>query len=78
MGIFPAPARHGEEITRVYGVERIATLPEVTLSYYLVSAGRHLSHPGVKAVMEGPASDWRHWKIKNRNLDGYTSICVCL
>ena len=53
MGIFPAPLAMGEEITRVYGVERIATLPEVTLSYYLVSAGRHLSHPGVKAVMEG-------------------------
>lgn len=53
MGIFPVPLAMGEEITRVYGVERIATLPEVTLSYYLVSAGRHLSHPGVKAVMEG-------------------------
>ncbi|MFQ2271953.1 LysR family transcriptional regulator [Aeromonas enteropelogenes] len=53
MGIFPAPLAMGEEITRVYGVEWIATLPEVTLSYYLVSAGRHLSHPGVKAVMEG-------------------------
>lgn len=30
MGIFPAPLAMGEEITRVYGVERIATLPEVT------------------------------------------------
>ena len=36
MGIFPAPLAMGEEITRVYGVERIATLTEVTLSYYLV------------------------------------------
>ena len=53
MGIFPAPLAMRDEIERLYGVERIATLPEVTLSYYLVSAGRHLSHPGVQAVMEG-------------------------
>ncbi|MGY2437197.1 hypothetical protein ACW4FQ_29070, partial [Escherichia coli] len=53
MGIFPAPLAMRDEIECLYGVERIATLPEVTLSYYLVSAGRHLSHPGVQAVMEG-------------------------
>lgn len=53
MGIFPAPLAMAEEIARLYGVERIATLTEVTLSYYLVSAGRHLSHPGVQAVMAG-------------------------
>ncbi|PJG58015.1 transcriptional activator NhaR [Aeromonas cavernicola] len=53
MGIFPAPLAMAEEITRLYGVERIATLAEVRLSYYLVSAGRHLSHPGVQAVMAG-------------------------
>ncbi|PZQ93670.1 MAG: LysR family transcriptional regulator [Aeromonas media] len=64
MGIFPAPLAMGEEITRVYGVERIATLPEVTLSYYLVSAGRHLSHPGVKAVMEGASQ--RLAALKNK------------
>ncbi|MGY3916054.1 LysR family transcriptional regulator [Aeromonas australiensis] len=53
MGIFPAPLAMADEIGRLYGVERIATLKEVTLSYYLVSAGRHLSHPGVQAVMAG-------------------------
>lgn len=53
MGIFPAPLAMADEIGRLYGVERIATLTDVTLSYYLVSAGRHLSHPGVQAVMEG-------------------------
>ncbi|HAU4900216.1 LysR family transcriptional regulator [Aeromonas hydrophila] len=53
MGIFPAPLAMADEIARLYGVERIATLTEVMLSYYLVSAGRHLSHPGVQAVMEG-------------------------
>ncbi|MGL5482575.1 MAG: LysR family transcriptional regulator, partial [Aeromonas veronii] len=45
MGIFPAPLAMADEIGRLYGVERIATLTDVTLSYYLVSAGRHLSHP---------------------------------
>ena len=41
MGIFPAPLAMADEIERLYGVERIATLTEVTLSYYLVSVGRH-------------------------------------
>jgi LysR family transcriptional activator of nhaA len=53
MGIFPAPLAMADEIARLYGVERITTLDDVTLSYYLVSAGRQLSHPGVQAVMEG-------------------------
>ena len=53
MGIFPAPLAMRDEIERIYGVEHIVTLSEVMLSYYLVSAGRHLSHPGVQAVMEG-------------------------
>ena len=48
-------AARGEEITRAPWCRTDCHLPEVKPSYHSVSAGpSSLSHPGVKAVMEGP------------------------
>ncbi|ALP41357.1 LysR family transcriptional regulator [Aeromonas schubertii] len=50
-GLFPAPLAMRQEIERLYGVTWLATLDDLPLSYYLVTAERYLSHDGVEAVM---------------------------
>lgn len=73
MGIFPAPLALADEIERRYNVEQVAILPEVMLSYYLVSVGSQIAHPGVQAVIAGARHRLTTLENGNRNLDGYTS-----
>ncbi|HMO84668.1 MAG TPA: LysR family transcriptional regulator [Lacipirellulaceae bacterium] len=51
-GLFPAPSAVLPEIIRQYGVELVGRLPEVRVSYYVVTADRKLTHPATVVIAD--------------------------
>lgn len=52
LGFFAAPAAVGEEVVRVYGVRRLASMDGIKERIFAVSAERKLIHPAVLAILK--------------------------
>jgi LysR family transcriptional activator of nhaA len=50
--VFPAPAAIAHDVSRFYGVRRVGVSEAVRERYYVVSAERRLTHPGVVAMTD--------------------------
>ena len=48
--VFPAPAAIAHDVSRFYGVHRVGVTDAVRERYYVISAERRISHPGVLAM----------------------------
>jgi len=51
-GVFPAPARPGNEVESQYGVVRLGETRELRERFFAISVERKISHPAVLAVSE--------------------------
>jgi LysR family transcriptional activator of nhaA len=52
VGVFPVANAICQEVEEMYGVERIATIPNVSEKYYALSVERKVKHPAVLAISE--------------------------
>jgi LysR family transcriptional activator of nhaA len=52
VGVFPVPIAIVKEVEAMYGVELIASLPNVREKFYALSAERKVKHPAVLAIWE--------------------------
>ena len=50
--VFPAPAAIAHDVSRFYGVRRVGVTDAVRERYYVISAERRLTHPGVLAMTD--------------------------
>ena len=50
--VFPAPAAIAHDVSRFYGVRRVGATDAVRERYYVISAERRLTHPGVLAMTD--------------------------
>ncbi len=51
-GYFPAPAIISEEICARYAVSEVGRVDEIHEAFWLISTGRRIQHPEVRAVLE--------------------------
>jgi LysR family transcriptional activator of nhaA len=52
VGVFPVASAICNEVEEMYGVEPIATLPNISEKYYALSVERKVKHPAVLAISE--------------------------
>jgi LysR family transcriptional activator of nhaA len=51
-GFFPSPLVLADEIESQYGVKMVGTVEEVSEEFYAITRERHISHPGIRAVID--------------------------
>lgn len=52
VGVFPVVKAISKQVCKMYGVEPIATLPNITEKFYALSIERKVKHPAVLAISE--------------------------
>lgn len=52
VGVFPVAKAISKQVCKMYGVEPIATLPNITEKFYALSIERKVKHPAVLAISE--------------------------
>jgi LysR family transcriptional activator of nhaA len=57
VAVFPAPAAIARDVCRLYGVAIVGRTDAVRESYYVISAERRLTHPGVLAITSAARGD---------------------
>ena len=53
VGVFPAPLVIADEIAHAYDARLLGAAGEIEETYYAISTERRVSHPGVRAVIDG-------------------------